>query len=202
VVARIARPNRWGMPAYPTSPSRSPRSCMSRTSRPRCASSPRRSASLRGITTRTMPTSSARARRSACSSTTIRMRSACLTAASRITSTCATLGQVLAELGSKLAELPQGDVYGPVDQPYNQRELMVRAPDGNLMVFGQAIGQKLTLSGDGRCRAPRARPPAAPGRRSPAHARRNPRAAARRSSRTSSRRRPRPQAPARQSRAA
>lgn len=61
---------------------------------------------------------------------------------------------------------------------------------------------KLTLSGNGRCRAPRARPPAAPGRRSPAHDRRNPRAAARRSSRTLSRRRPRPQAPARQSRAA
>lgn len=51
------------------------------------------------------------------------------------------LGRVLAELGPKLAGLPPGDVYGPVDQPYNQRELMVRAPDGNLMVFGQAIGR-------------------------------------------------------------
>jgi hypothetical protein len=28
---------------------------------------------------------------------------------------------------------------GPVDQQYGQRELMIRAPDGNLVVFGQAI---------------------------------------------------------------
>lgn len=43
------------------------------------------------------------------------------------------------ELGPKLAALPPGDVHGPVDQPYGQRELMIRAPDGNLLVFGQAI---------------------------------------------------------------
>lgn len=49
------------------------------------------------------------------------------------------LGQVLAELGPKLAELPAEDIHGPVDQHYNQRELMIRAPDGNLIVFGQAI---------------------------------------------------------------
>jgi catechol 2,3-dioxygenase-like lactoylglutathione lyase family enzyme len=49
------------------------------------------------------------------------------------------LDQVLAELRPKLAELPAGDVHGPVDQHYDQRELMVRAPDGNLIVFGQGI---------------------------------------------------------------
>jgi catechol 2,3-dioxygenase-like lactoylglutathione lyase family enzyme len=49
------------------------------------------------------------------------------------------LGQVVAELGPKLAELPPGHVEGPLDQPYGQRELQIRAPDGNLLVFGQAI---------------------------------------------------------------
>jgi len=49
------------------------------------------------------------------------------------------LDAILAELGPKLAALPTGDVRGPVDQSYGQRELMIRAPDGNLVVFGQAI---------------------------------------------------------------
>lgn len=48
------------------------------------------------------------------------------------------LDAILAELGPKLAALPKGDVHGPVDQRYGQRELMIRAPDGNLVVFGQA----------------------------------------------------------------
>lgn len=51
----------------------------------------------------------------------------------------ASLDVVLDQLGSKLKRLPAGDVYGPIDQPYGQRELMIRAPDGNLLVFGQAI---------------------------------------------------------------
>ncbi|HEX9807580.1 MAG TPA: VOC family protein [Alteraurantiacibacter sp.] len=51
------------------------------------------------------------------------------------------LEQVLAEIGPKLAELAPADVHGPIDQPYGQRELMVRAPDGNLLVFGQGINQ-------------------------------------------------------------
>ncbi len=46
---------------------------------------------------------------------------------------------VLAQLSDRLAKLPPEDVHGPVDQSYGQRELMVRAPDGNLVVFGQAI---------------------------------------------------------------
>jgi len=41
------------------------------------------------------------------------------------------------ELKPRLADLPPGDVYGPVDQRYRQRELMVRGPDGNVIVFGQ-----------------------------------------------------------------
>jgi catechol 2,3-dioxygenase-like lactoylglutathione lyase family enzyme len=44
-----------------------------------------------------------------------------------------------AELKSKLDALPAGDVQGPADKPYRQRELAVVAPDGNLIVFGQAI---------------------------------------------------------------
>jgi catechol 2,3-dioxygenase-like lactoylglutathione lyase family enzyme len=48
--------------------------------------------------------------------------------------------ELYAELKPKLDTLPQGDVYGPVNQPYGQRELLVLAPDGNLIAFGQAIG--------------------------------------------------------------
>ena len=44
-----------------------------------------------------------------------------------------------AELKPKLDTLPPGDVHGPADKPYNQRELLVVAPDGNLIAFGQAI---------------------------------------------------------------
>lgn len=45
-----------------------------------------------------------------------------------------------AELKPKLDTLPARDVYGPVDQRYGQRELLVLAPDGGLIAFGQAIG--------------------------------------------------------------
>ena len=44
-----------------------------------------------------------------------------------------------AELKPKLDTLPKGDVYGPVNQHYGQRELLVLAPDGNLIAFGQEI---------------------------------------------------------------
>ncbi len=43
------------------------------------------------------------------------------------------------ELKPKLATLPPGDVFGPIDQPYGQRELLILAPDGNLLAFGQPI---------------------------------------------------------------
>jgi catechol 2,3-dioxygenase-like lactoylglutathione lyase family enzyme len=44
-----------------------------------------------------------------------------------------------AELKPKLDALPAGDVHGPADKPYGQRELLILAPDGNLLAFGQAI---------------------------------------------------------------
>lgn len=44
-----------------------------------------------------------------------------------------------AELRPKLDALPKGDVHGPADKPYGQRELVVVAPDGNLIAFGHAI---------------------------------------------------------------
>ena len=30
-------------------------------------------------------------------------------------------------------------VHGPADKPYNQRELLIVAPDGNLIAFGQSL---------------------------------------------------------------
>jgi catechol 2,3-dioxygenase-like lactoylglutathione lyase family enzyme len=47
--------------------------------------------------------------------------------------------QLYAELKPKLDTLPKSDVYGPVNQSYGQRELLVLAPDGNILAFGQAI---------------------------------------------------------------
>ena len=52
------------------------------------------------------------------------------------------LDAIHAELKPKLAGLNDGDVHGPVDQIYGQRELMIVAPDGNLLVFGQDIAIK------------------------------------------------------------
>jgi catechol 2,3-dioxygenase-like lactoylglutathione lyase family enzyme len=49
---------------------------------------------------------------------------------------------VHAELWPKLETLPAGHVIGPIDQTYGQRELMIRAPDGNTFVFGAAIKSK------------------------------------------------------------
>jgi catechol 2,3-dioxygenase-like lactoylglutathione lyase family enzyme len=46
---------------------------------------------------------------------------------------------LVAELQPRLAALSKCDVHGPVNQEYGQRELMIRAPDGNLVVFGQSI---------------------------------------------------------------
>ncbi|KQY27319.1 bleomycin resistance protein [Caulobacter sp. Root1455] len=44
-----------------------------------------------------------------------------------------------AELKPRLDTLPPRDVHGPANKPYGQRELLVLAPDGNLIAFGQAI---------------------------------------------------------------
>lgn len=49
------------------------------------------------------------------------------------------LAVLLDELKPRLDTLPEGHVQGPRDQPYGQRELMIVAPDGNLLVFGQSI---------------------------------------------------------------
>jgi catechol 2,3-dioxygenase-like lactoylglutathione lyase family enzyme len=49
------------------------------------------------------------------------------------------ISAVQAAIGPMLASLPDGYVRGPVDQRYGQRELMIRAPDGNLVVFGQEL---------------------------------------------------------------
>jgi catechol 2,3-dioxygenase-like lactoylglutathione lyase family enzyme len=51
------------------------------------------------------------------------------------------LSVVQAQIGRALQNLPKEHVYGPVDQSYGQRELLIRAPDGNLVVFGQEIPQ-------------------------------------------------------------
>ena len=52
---------------------------------------------------------------------------------------CRDVDALHAELKPKLDTLDQGDVHGPADKHYRQRELCVLAPDGNLIVFGQAI---------------------------------------------------------------
>ena len=52
---------------------------------------------------------------------------------------CRDVDALYAELKPQLDDLPQGDVHGPADKPYGQRELLVLAPDGNLIAFGQAI---------------------------------------------------------------
>jgi catechol 2,3-dioxygenase-like lactoylglutathione lyase family enzyme len=48
-----------------------------------------------------------------------------------------------AELKPKLDTLPPGDVHGPADKGYGQRELLVLAPDGNLIAFGHEIFNKM-----------------------------------------------------------
>ena len=45
---------------------------------------------------------------------------------------------IVAELKPKL-ETAGVEFMGPKDQTYNQREFMIRAPDGNVFVFGQGI---------------------------------------------------------------
>lgn len=47
--------------------------------------------------------------------------------------------KLYSELKPVLDTMPAGDVHGPADKPYKQREVCVLAPDGNLLVFGQSI---------------------------------------------------------------
>jgi hypothetical protein len=44
-------------------------------------------------------------------------------------------------LASGLATLPKGDVEPPTDQPWKQRELQVRLPDGQWLAFGQSMAK-------------------------------------------------------------
>jgi catechol 2,3-dioxygenase-like lactoylglutathione lyase family enzyme len=53
-----------------------------------------------------------------------------------------------AELKPRLDTLPPRDVHGPADKSYGQRELLVLAPDGNLIAFGQAIASGSRESSD------------------------------------------------------
>lgn len=46
------------------------------------------------------------------------------------------------ELKPKLDKLPPRDVHGPADKWYGQRELLILAPDGDLVCFGQAIRRR------------------------------------------------------------
>lgn len=52
---------------------------------------------------------------------------------------CRAVDELYAELKPQLDQLPAGDVHGPADKPYHQRELLVLAPDGNLIAFGEAL---------------------------------------------------------------
>jgi catechol 2,3-dioxygenase-like lactoylglutathione lyase family enzyme len=47
--------------------------------------------------------------------------------------------ELYVELKPKLELLPAGDVHGPADKHYGQRELLILAPDGDLVCFGQTI---------------------------------------------------------------
>jgi catechol 2,3-dioxygenase-like lactoylglutathione lyase family enzyme len=58
--------------------------------------------------------------------------------------------RLYAELKPKLDQLLQGDVHGPADKPYGQRELLLLAPDGNLLAFGHALDKRYTPTGDSR----------------------------------------------------
>ena len=58
--------------------------------------------------------------------------------------------RLYAELKPKLDLLPAGDVHGPADKHYGQRELLILAPDGNLLAFGHAIDKRYTPTGDSR----------------------------------------------------
>ena len=43
------------------------------------------------------------------------------------------------ELKPKLDQLPEGNVHGPADKHYGERELLILGPDGDLVCFGQRL---------------------------------------------------------------
>lgn len=50
------------------------------------------------------------------------------------------VGHIAEELRRALNSLPEERWSGPKDQSYGMRELIVRDPDGNIITFGQGIG--------------------------------------------------------------
>ena len=52
---------------------------------------------------------------------------------------CRDVDALYHELKPRLDTLAKGDVHGPADKDYGQRELLILAPDGNLIAFGQAL---------------------------------------------------------------
>lgn len=46
----------------------------------------------------------------------------------------------VARLDARLHTLPPDRWQGPINQSYNQRELIVRDPDNHLIIFGQGLG--------------------------------------------------------------
>ena len=52
---------------------------------------------------------------------------------------CTDVDAIHCELKPWLDTLPPADVHGPADKHYKQRELLILAPDGDLVAFGQAI---------------------------------------------------------------
>lgn len=59
---------------------------------------------------------------------------------------CVDVDQILAEIVPRLEALDHPRVHGkvvhgPLNQPYGQREIIILAPDGDLLVFGQPIAK-------------------------------------------------------------
>ncbi len=50
--------------------------------------------------------------------------------------------RLYAELKPKLDQLPPSSVHDPADKDYGQRELLLLAPDGNLLAFGHALDKR------------------------------------------------------------
>ena len=44
--------------------------------------------------------------------------------------------------------------HGPADKPYGQRELLVLAPDGNLIAFGHSIAEATSPNNQGEPASP------------------------------------------------
>jgi catechol 2,3-dioxygenase-like lactoylglutathione lyase family enzyme len=52
---------------------------------------------------------------------------------------CKDVDALYAELKPKLSTLPDHHHHTPTDKPYGQREMLICAPDGNLLAFGSHL---------------------------------------------------------------